>query len=660
MYRSVLSAVAVLFSIITFSLPASAQSASGRGEDQDQHYNLEAISVTGSRNQMSLGTSARIVTVLDSLAIASMPAQTVNDILKYSIGVDVRQRGTMGMQTDISIRGGSFDQIAVLLNGINICDPQTGHNAVDFPVSTSDIDRIEILEGPAARVYGTSSLVGAINIVTKKTRENGGSVHLEGGSFGLADGGASLNLSNGKLSSQFSASYSRSDGYTRNRAGSLNTDFSGAKAFWSGQYDTRPVEYSWQLGYSQKDFGSNTFYSSKFDDQFEHTAKTFVSVKAETKGKLHFRPSAYWNRGFDRFELFRGAPDSYPYNYHRTNVLGLNLGADFAWKLGKTAFGAEFRNEDIISTNLGEPLAEKKGEHYVKGRNRSNYNFYLEHSVVLPKFTASAGVSAIMNTATHEGFGLYPGIDASYRFSDAWKIYASYNTSLRMPSFTELYYSVGGHAADKNLDPEKMQSFETGLKFMKSGFRAILSVYYHHGTDMIDWIKDLNDGPDAEWKSVNHTMLNTFGQEISFTFDFPALTGDSNFFVKDLNVGYSHISQDKDLEANLQSAYALEYLRNKFVAQGNFRILEKLSLNLSYRWQDRNGSYELFENCVSTGKTVEYSPYHLIDARLDWTSDRYRLYIEADNLLNKTYYDHGNIPQPGLWARAGLVWSFGF
>ena len=125
---------------------------------------------------MQLGASARIVTVLDSLTLASLPAQSVNDLLKYSVGVDVRQRGVMGMQSDISVRGGTCEQIAVLLNGINICDPQTGHNAVDFPVSTNEIDHIEILEGPAARVYGTSSLVGAINIVTKQSRENCGNI----------------------------------------------------------------------------------------------------------------------------------------------------------------------------------------------------------------------------------------------------------------------------------------------------------------------------------------------------------------------------------------------------------------------------------------------------------------------------------------------------
>ena len=130
---------------------------------------LDEVSVTGSRAPLTKSQAARMVTVLDRKAIAQAPVQSVNDLLKYAVGVDVRQRGPIGAQTDVSIRGGNYEQITILLNGINICDPQTGHNAFDFPVDISDIVRIEVLEGPAGRVYGTSSLVGAINIVTKPT-----------------------------------------------------------------------------------------------------------------------------------------------------------------------------------------------------------------------------------------------------------------------------------------------------------------------------------------------------------------------------------------------------------------------------------------------------------------------------------------------------------
>ena len=154
---------------------------------------LEEVSVTGSRAPLTKSQAARMVTVLDRQAIAQAPVQSVNDLLKYAIGVDVRQRGAIGAQTDISIRGGTSEQIIVLLNGINICDPQTGHNVMDLPVDLHDIVRIEVIEGPAGRIYGTSSLVGAINVVTRergRRNEEGGrrndhslQMHAEGGSL---------------------------------------------------------------------------------------------------------------------------------------------------------------------------------------------------------------------------------------------------------------------------------------------------------------------------------------------------------------------------------------------------------------------------------------------------------------------------------------------
>ena len=648
--------VAMLASAPVSGISAQTAEKNNAGE---KLYELEEVEVTGSRVPLTVSQAARIVTVLDREAIAAAPVQSINDLLKYAAGVDVRQRGDMGVQTDISIRGGTFDQITILLNGINICDPQTGHNAADFPVELSEIERIEVLEGPAGRVYGTSSLVGAINIVTRTAKDSGAEVFDDGGSYGYFKGGAIVSHVKNGLSNQVSGSYSRSDGFSRSKAGNLNADFKYARLFYQGRYENDQVDVRWHAGFTNKDYGANTFYSTLSDEQFEHVRKYYTAVQAETKGDVyHFKPSVYWNRSDDRFEFYRGMPEKSPFNYHQTDVYGVNLNNYIQTFLGKTAFGAEFRNEGVRSTSLGEPLNSPvkvpgADADFTLGLNRTNLSFHLEHNIVLRRFTLSAGVIAVKNTGNEMKFRFYPGVDASYQFARDWKVYASYNTSLRMPTFTELYYSVGGHKADKYLKPEEMQAVEVGVKYLRPGIRGTLSLYRYHGTDMIDWIKDISQGDDAPWQSVNHAVINTMGAEASALFDIRELM-QRDAFVRSVNVSYSYINQDKETTPNLQSKYALEYLRHKFVAQANFRIWKLLEMNVSYRCQDRMGNYQ------KGNSMVPYEPYSLVDARLSWNAPQYKIYVEGNNLLNKTYYDHGNIPQPGIWVRAGASYRFKF
>jgi len=621
---------------------------------------LDSVSVTGSRVQMTLGKSARIVTVIDSSSIAALPVQSVNDLLKYAAGVDVRQRGEMGAQTDISVRGGTFDQIAIFLNGINICDPQTGHNAVDLPVDINEIERIEVLSGPAGVAYGSSSLLGAINIITKEVSGPALGAHLEGGSYGYLNAGVRGGHSNGRLSNQLSAGYMRSDGSSRSSDGRLNADYQTYKVFYNGKYIHELADVKWSAGMTSRDFGSNTFYSAKFDNQFEHTLKTFFSLQAETRGKLRFSPKVYWNRMQDRFELVRGDSGKVPFNYNRTSVWGASVDGYVETVIGKTAFGVEMRNEDLISTNLGDPLSVPKPIHkadtsYGKGLNRTNISIFLEHSVLWRNLSASAGVAAVKNTGNEDDFKFYPGVNLSYRFAGDWKAYASYNSSLRMPTFTELFYSVGGHKADRNLKAEKMQALEGGIRFSKPWISAVATVYYNMGSDMIDWVKNLSEGEDAPWRSVNYTKINTFGQEFSLRMDIPSLLMRKSFFVRTIDLSYSHISQNKDLGADKQSKYALEYLRHKAVAHVGFNIWKSLGADLSWRWQDRVGNYERYDKLAPTGQMVSYKPYSLVDLRFAWTRKIYSVYLEANNLLDHTYYDYGNIPQPGITVKAGIV-----
>jgi iron complex outermembrane receptor protein len=609
---------------------------------------LDDVEVTGSRAPLSLRQTTRMVTVLSREEIQAAPAQSVNDLLKMAVGIDVRQRGPMGIQTDISIRGGTQEQISILLNGINICDPQTGHNTFDLPCDVSDIVRIEVLEGPAARVYGSSSLLGAINVVTRHqandSEKRRGEARLEAGSFGYAS--AAAHLSHSFLSSSLSASYTRSDGYSRSKNGALNSDYNGEKAFYQGSYQKGAAQLNWHVGLSAKGFGSNTFYSARFDEQYEHTNKTFTALQGTlTLGSLHLKPSAYWNLSCDRFELIRGDESKVPFNSHCTNVLGFNMNSWMEWAAGRTAFGAELRNEDIVSSNLGEPLNSSHSSKYKYGLNRTNLSLHLEHNIILNHFTMSAGFIAFKNSWNKMPMKVYPSMDASLRIGSHWKVYASYNTSLRLPSFTELYYSVGGHQADKFLKPEELQAMEGGIKYNSSLLTAQAAVFHHHALNLIDWVMDTRDTQPV-WQSVNHTRLNTLGEEVSVIMALPPLFPHTK--AASFKLAYCHLHQHKQAEPFIQSQYALEYLRHKLTAELRMPIARNISLTAGCRWQDRMGTYT-----STSGEVHHYHPYWVFDARLSWDTKAFSLYVYGNNLTAHRYVDYGNVPQPGCTVTCG-------
>lgn len=645
----------------------------------DREFSLSEVEVSGTRAPLSAGQAARMVTVLRAQDIQGAAVQSVNDLLKLCVGVDVRQRAPMGAQTDISIRGGTSEHIAILLDGICISDPQTGHNALDLPIQLSEIERVEVLEGPAARVYGAQSLLGAINIVTKKNHNPQNPVQadsyrldnifLEGGSYGYLNVGgvANMPIMTDRFAHSVSGSYARSDGFNRSKANHLNNDFEGGKLFYSGSlslgknYD-QLLKYS--FGMAQKRWGSSTSYGLGSDEQYERTNKLYATLSGDFAiGKnLHIKPAAYWQRNKDCYQWVRGVSKA---NYNRTDVFGASLNVWFDWALGRTTAGYELRNEDLLSGNLGEPIS---GTHeipgtdrfYDHGLNRTNHSWHLEHNVVYKNLTVSAGLMALRNTWNDMPYHVYPGVDAAYQLTSNWKVYASWNTSMRLPSYTELYYKVDGHLADKNLLPEEMQAFEVGTKYASQLGTASVSFYKHHGTNMIDWILDMNKAEDERvWTSVNHTQINSYGVEVNSKWNMQQVVRGQKFF-KTLSFGYNYIHQEqKENAENILSRYTLEYLRNKAVATAAFCLYQKagtkagartgLDLSLTYRYQDRIGSYT-----NADGEVKKYSPYSLFDARLEWHQSFYGLYFEANNILNKRYRDYGNVVQPGAWFIGGV------
>ena len=199
--------------------------------DTIAEQDLEEVVVTASRAELPLSQASKIVTLITKTEIERSPAQSVQELLNTVAGIDVMQRGPHGVQSDISMRGGSFDQVAILLNGINLTNPQTGHYSFDIPINLSDIERIEIVQGPASRVYGASAFAGGINIITRKDKESNAYINVEGGMHSLLSTEARGAYKASSSLHQLSAGYSQSDGYMN------NSDYKMLNLLWQSRFD---------------------------------------------------------------------------------------------------------------------------------------------------------------------------------------------------------------------------------------------------------------------------------------------------------------------------------------------------------------------------------------------------------------------------------------
>ena len=634
--------------------------------DTVMHYNIRDVFITVPSLSVSYFGYERAVS---DKQIGRLPVQSVNDVLKYSAGVDVRQRGPMGAQTDIGVRGSSFEQVGILLDGINISDPQTGHNSFDLPFDKSDIDYIAV----AGSAFSSSLMMSAVNVVTKTEENNSATAHLEGGSYGYLSAGARVTTGGEKTgrnwNNMLSVNFGRSDGYSRSKAGRLNSDMEYKKAFYKGRFNSYPFNLGWHAGVSYKDWGSNTFYSSRFDDQFEHTLKTYTAIQAETHGFINFQPRIWWNHTEDRFELIRGDESSVPFNYHRNDVTGAGFRSWVNWGLGITSLGAEIKNDNLVSGNLGEPLDAPKhikgtGRDYTNGLKRTSYSVSIEHDFFRTKdFNLHAGIVGVRNTWNGTEMRFYPGLDITTHIINPLEIHASYTTSMRLPSVTELYYSVGGYKADKHLKPEELKSLNMEIAyydFYDIGVTVKTLVYYNIYSNLIDWIMRL-DLPESErqWESVNFTDVKSFGTELSAILDFERILPGQHV-LKSFDLTYNYITQQKIDVPNIQSRSTLEYLKHKAAAGIQIGVMHDMDLTVNVRYQDREGTFTDFD-----GQVRPYDPYCLVDARLQYCfgpyykdyngkNYKYHVFLEGNNLTDISYYDYGCVPQPGLWVNAGI------
>lgn len=573
----------------------------------------------------------RIVSTINKSDIEAGTVTNFPDILRNFSGIDLRNRGSEGVQADLNILGGTFDQTMVLINGINFTDPQTGHYSLDTPIELSQIERIEVLQGP-----------GAINIITHGNYDSDEvRASITGGSYGFINGTANRRFSNGYLSGQIGGNYSQSDGYAENTDFVISNLFSDVTvSFGSGQ------SLMFMGGYQHKKYGANSFYSISYPEQFEET-RTFLSAIQylfESK-KWQVRSSIYQRRHYDRFELFRYEAETWytGHNYHQNDIYGLTAEAAHKWSPESTTiFGASLRIEHIYSNVLGDSLESGKkvpfetNIQYTRSKQRNISTIYLKQTERLGKWLLTAGLTLEHSIdTTHVCYGL----SGSYSIAPHFEVNAWINNSFRNPTFTDLYYKSPTQTGNMNLRPEEMITGRTEFKYFTNKVSSSLSAFYRRGIRMIDWTRD--SGSD-QWQASNITNVNSVGVEYSFRFSF------DNSSLKNANFLYAWLDVSKK-SSGLHSLYATDFLRHKAVLTVEHDILKDVLASWIFSYQKRAGTYLNKENVETP-----YKGFVLADLKLSWNIRKFIVSITATNLFNNNYLYIGNLPQPGRWIKCGI------
>lgn len=571
-------------------------------------YKLNDVVVTSSVSPVSFSNLSRTVHLITQNEIESSPANSLSELLQYSIGVDIRQRGVEGIQSDIGIRGGTFEQTLIMVNGIKIIDPQTGHHNLNLPFALNDVSRIEILKGPGSKTFGANAFSGAVNIITKKNYQNSLSVLLQFGTHRYFKHGltGSYNISN--FSNKISIYRSKSNGYIH------NTDFDNIDFSYQSTLNIKLGSINLLFGYNDKEFGANSFYSSLFPNQWEHTTTKFLNLSSDLSfDQFSISPKAYWRRNDDEFLLDYTDPSFYQ-NIHQTDVYGFELSSSIHSLLGSTSFGGEYSKDIITSTNLGDHERERKG-------------IFLEHLFSpFEKLNVNAGV--FLNKYDKIDWKFWPGIDLSYQLNKELRFYTTYGKAFRIPTYTELYYSSPANIGNPDLESEEVANYELGFYFNRKNILLNAALFLKKGKNIIDWYRSNTEEP---WQVRNIAEVTTTGFEFSFEYNLNEL------YINTFSVGYTYLNSDKETES-FDSRYFLEHLRHQAVLKVNNKLPFNVNQSWNFRFEDR----------------INYDDYFIIDTRLARVIDNFIASFSVNNLLDSKYIDISGVELPGRWIKVGL------
>ncbi|MFA5351429.1 MAG: TonB-dependent receptor, partial [Candidatus Omnitrophota bacterium] len=527
-----------------------------------------------------------------------------------NLPVDLQSRALeSGIQTDFSLRGSTFQQVLILLNGQRINDPQTGHYNSDIPFTKEDIGKIELIPGASSSLFGPDAIGGAINFALSTPEEK--KIVWENAAGNNRNGYGLFSLSDrlGKLGFRVSVEDAQSKGFRE------DTDYSKFTTSLSTNYELMQGAWENNFGYQEKNYGAYDFYTPGLGYPSREETKTYLLSSGLNLNRdgLLIKPNFLWRRHYDKFTLDKTQLRSTSVNQHRTDMLtpSIYLQKEVGL-LGKIGFGAEWGQERIASTNLGSHVRDHK-------------SMFLDNSVGLGE---KWEVGSSLRWDDFSDFGkVYTGsLNAKFRLTFESALNFGISRSMRVPSFTELYYSDSTTIGNDNLSSEKTWSYEAGFEYKQEGLFSNISFFMRQEKEMIDWVRV---DSTQKWQARNFTRDDVFGVEYVLRKKFNRLFS--------LDASYTYTGKSIDSQG-----YLYKYGPNYAQHLAN----TVLSLDLPFGRQEVGVSYK---------KRPARRGWLLMNSGFNYNLSRNaKVFFLAENILNVEYQDIAGIPQPGRYIEAGL------
>ena len=580
----------------------------------------ETVLVTGTFEPIPLQETQRSVMSIDAQQAPLLFSSDV-DYLQLDPSIDLQERAPGGVQADLSIRGSTFGQTLVLIDGLRVNDAQTGHHNLDLPIPLDSIDRIEVLHGAGSTFYGADAMGGAVNFITAPEAISQFRIRAGIGNFGYNEQRAVASYSAQKWSEEITADRSFSTGFMPDR------NFRSAAASSETHFQSALGGTTILLSGADRPFGANQFYGPF--DSWERTKGWFAAL-TQNLGKQTVFDFGY-RRHSDEFILLREAPSVYENNHVTDSWQAALRRHDEVAQNTTISYGVEGYRDQIDSNNLGH-----------HGRSRGAIYAAVDFRA-LRRFSVSLGAREESYNGARGQFT--PSASAAYWISSSFKVRVAVSRAFRIPTYTDLYYSDPANVGNPNLRPESAWSYEGGFDW-NSGGRVSFSAtgFRRRERDGIDYVKCPSGfqfnvangtcvampGTTDIWHAYNIDNLHFTGVETLLRYKHTQR--------QEFDLGYSGVYGAQQALNGLESQYVFNYATHSAFAG----------------WQGALGYGIGARTRIGVTQRYQRDAYPLWDFSIAREEGRIRPYLQLTNLSNTSYAEIQGVRMPGRVVIGGV------